>query len=171
MPSSGKASSITASLTDLLQGKSLLGHDPGQKRKVSILKMTPVPATKQLVIGAQAIGTSLYTLTMSINGFDYSTTKTSSTSLTVSLGNGDYLFTKPISINGAKVQVRCSCADFYFTWSYWDKQTKTLSGPAMKPYKRKTTTYPERNARHVPGACKHIIELTNRLIGLGILKR
>lgn len=65
-------------------------------------------------------------------------------------------------------RVRCQCDDFRFMWSYYDKQNKALIGQ-VKPYVRKTTTYPERNPTHVPGLCKHLLALIKMLSEGGIL--
>ncbi len=132
--------------------------------------MTPVLNSNQLVINALAQGTKLYTLTMSIFDVSYSDTKSSEYPLTVTLPDGSYKYAKQIKISNAKAQIRCGCSDFYFTWSHWNKVNKVLAGPRMAPYVRKTTTYPERNPKKVPGSCKHIIDLTLKLKQLKILK-
>lgn len=161
-PSSPISKSITVSLSDLLKGKEKLGHATGPKRKISIVKMNPVVGNKQLIIGGLAHGSSLYTISLVLNSINYYS-EPKSGSLTVRTANGDVLYCDPINIKDTKALVRCSCPDFYYTWSWWDKQNKVLSGPAMKPYIRKTKTYPERNRLHVPGACKHLIGLVDRL--------
>lgn len=53
-------------------------------------------------------------------------------------------------------RIRCTCHDFYFTFGWWDYNEGALAGPRPKPYRRKTTWWPERNPQHVPGLCKHI---------------
>lgn len=52
--------------------------------------------------------------------------------------------------------IRCSCADFYFTFSYWNWRQGTAFGPKPRRYVRKTRTYPPRNPGHHPGFCKHV---------------
>ena len=61
------------------------------------------------------------------------------------------------------VQLRCSCPDHYFMWVAWNKENKILLGKAPPRYVRKTTTYPERNPGKIPGICKHLIGLFDRL--------
>lgn len=61
------------------------------------------------------------------------------------------------SLDTSTVRVRCSCQDFYFCYSYWNKQNKALAGGLVRPYQRKTTNRPERNPHHIPGVCKHLI--------------
>lgn len=58
-----------------------------------------------------------------------------------------------------KCQVRCSCPSFYFYFGYWDKQNGALSGPSQTPYVRKTQNVPERNPKHIPGVCKHLMRM------------
>lgn len=51
---------------------------------------------------------------------------------------------------------RCSCADFFFTFSYYNYSNGCLYGPRPKQYIRKTTWMPPRNPNHIPAICKHI---------------
>lgn len=57
------------------------------------------------------------------------------------------------------VKCRCGCLEFYFTWSYYNKVNNVLFGGPVRKYVRKTTTYPERNPRHLPGFCKHLMRI------------
>jgi hypothetical protein len=61
-------------------------------------------------------------------------------------------------------RVRCTCHDFYFTWGWWDYAIGCLAGPRPKPYRRKTSTYPERNPQHIPGLCKHIFNAASLMV-------
>ncbi|QIG71464.1 hypothetical protein EVB32_352 [Rhizobium phage RHph_TM39] len=165
-----KTPKIQATLFELTKGKDVLGHATGDKRKVSIVDMTPVINNKTLSVKALAQSTKLYSLTMTIFDVQYSDMQSAEFPLTVSLGDGEYKFAKQIDMRKARAQVRCTCDDFYYTWGYWNKENKTLSGPPMKPYVRKTTNYPERNKEHAPGMCKHLMTLTGRLVQMKILK-
>lgn len=62
-----------------------------------------------------------------------------------------------------KAQIRCGCMDDYMTWQFYRAKIKALYGGNMKAYKRKTNWMPERNPKHVPGICKHIIYAINIL--------
>jgi hypothetical protein len=165
------SSSITTTLEFLLGGQDRLGHTPGPMRRTNIVQQTPVPQNKELIIKAESMGTSLYQLTMIIHGVEYSDKPSPQFPLTVSLGQGNYKYACQMPVSGTRVQCRCSCRDFYFTWSWWDKQNHALAGPAMKPYVRKTTGWPVRNPLSTPGVCKHLKSLTKKLIDLRILKR
>lgn len=161
--------SITTTLDTLLQGKALLGNKPGIKRVTKIVDMNPIPNSHQLVVKGLSQGTKLYQLTMNIFGVQYSKDMSSEFPLSVRLKNGTALFAAQIPVSSARVQVRCSCPDFYYRWWYWNNKNKVLTGPPMPPYVRKTAHYPEVNPLHIPGACKHIISLTDRLIAARIL--
>ena len=161
--------SIITTLDQILQGKSLLGNKPGIKRVTKIVDMNPIPNSRQLVVKGLSQGTKLYTLTMSIFDVQYNNAYTKDFPLTVKLKNGTTIFAAQLPVSGTRVQVRCTCPDFYFRWWYWNNKNKVLSGPPMPPYVRKTTNYPEVNPLHIPGACKHLISLTDRLIQSRIL--
>jgi hypothetical protein len=171
MASRRASPNITATLDELFSGKARLGHNTGDERKVSIVKMTPVPHSKELVINGLAQGTSLYTLTMNIFGVDYSDTQDKNHPLMVDLGDGYYKAAAQIPFRGTRVQIKCSCSDFYFTWSHWDSVNKALAGPHMAPYHRKTTYWPERNPSRQVGMCKHLMSLVEKLIQQRIIIR
>jgi hypothetical protein len=163
--------SITTTLEYLLGGDDRLGFTPGPQRRTSVIQQVPVPQTKELIIKGESQGTSLYQLTMIIHGVEYSDKPSTKFPLTVSLGQGNYKFCSQIPVSGTRVQVRCNCPHFYFTYSWWDKQNHVLAGPAMRPYVRKTASWPVRNSLSTPGVCKHLKSLTKKLIDLRILRR
>ena len=51
---------------------------------------------------------------------------------------------------------RCSCADYFYTFAYYNYNAKCLYGPRPRAYIRKTTWMPPRNAHGLVGCCKHI---------------
>lgn len=61
------------------------------------------------------------------------------------------------------VVVRCSCPDYYFTFSWWNFKNKAQFGGPPKKYVRKTTTRPPRNPGHHPGICKHVFQAQSYL--------
>ena len=164
-----QAPNITTTLDQLLQGKSLLGNKPGIKRVTKIVEMNPIPNSKQLVVKGLSQGTQLYPLTMNIFDVQYSNQQSKEYPLTVNLKNGTKIYAAQIPIGGTRVQVRCGCKDFYFRWWYWNNKDKALAGPPMPAYVKKTRTRAEVNPLHVPGACKHLISLTDRLVQSKIL--
>lgn len=70
---------------------------------------------------------------------------------------------EPIQLGRNNVEVRCTCLDFYFTFSAWNTNDKALYGEPAEPYVRKTTTRPERNPTHQSGMCKHILAVVKEL--------
>lgn len=161
-----EAGTVSATLNQIYSGNETLGHQSGPERRVGILSTNPIFKNKSLIIKAQASGTKLYQLTLILHGLDYSDDRTPGSIPVHHVGDVKYM--KPFSSSG-RVQCRCSCDDFYYTYWYYDKQNKALVGPAMKPYIRKTTNRPERNPAHVPGMCKHLRTLVKKLSKEGII--
>ena len=74
------------------------------------------------------------------------------------------------SLSKTKVFTRCDCPMYYFYLAYSNKVHKCLAGRSMKPYVRKTTTYPEKNPNNIPSVCKHLIFASRELVEEGMLK-
>ena len=62
---------------------------------------------------------------------------------------------------------RCSCKDFYFTFSWYLYNAGCLYGPKPQTYIRKTTWMPPRNEHGLCGCCKHIFNAWAYLKGSG----
>jgi len=162
---------INVNLSDVVKGKDLLGHQVGQKRVTKIVGTVPTPASDQLVVSALSYGSQSrpYTLSMVLQNIKFADTRTANCPIKIS-SSGKSIYCSQISMNTGTAQVRCTCQDFYFTWSHWNNKNKVLTGPSMPKYNRKTTNWPERNSAHVPGMCKHLIELTQKLKQLNIIR-
>lgn len=75
------------------------------------------------------------------------------------------VYMKKIDLTKNRIRIRCSCPDFYFTFSYYDQKKGALFGSQPKRYVRKTIYrpnnppgqrgYPPRNPGEYPGMCKH----------------
>jgi hypothetical protein len=85
------------------------------------------------------------------------------------LANNDKYYIYSIKKNKSDVLVSCTCLDFYYTFSIWNQKDFSLFGDPPKPYIKKTNR-PLRNPYKQPGVCKHILRLSDELIGKGILK-
>ncbi|QPB08509.1 SWIM-type zinc finger protein [Vibrio phage Va2] len=81
-----------------------------------------------------------------------------------------YTFYCPRLTENTTVLLRCSCPDFRFTFMYPDYDKKSLQGRRI-PYQRKTTTRPPRNPDDIPGVCKHLIAVFNKLTNLGFIDK
>jgi hypothetical protein len=68
----------------------------------------------------------------------------------------------PINLMQDNAEVRCTCLDFYFTFSKWNNQDKSLYGPPPEPYTPKTQRAP-RNPSRKPGLCKHLLKVVQEL--------
>jgi hypothetical protein len=81
---------------------------------------------------------------------------------------GEGWLKKP-SIMTSDARVRCSCPDFYYTFSYYNWEQGALWGTKARPYKRLTLTRPPRNPLHVVGFCKHGFNAAKSLQARGIV--
>ena len=145
-------------------------NNRGTPPTVAIIKTTPLVGNKTLSVKAEAMGTKLYPLTATFYNVDFSLEKDPSHPLTVRPEVGTVAYMEQISQGEHPVQVRCQCPDFRHTYAHWDRQERSLSGRAFPKYERKTTHLPERNPRHQPGVCKHIVGLFERLIRDRVLR-
>lgn len=79
----------------------------------------------------------------------------------------------PININGevfwfsiptanSRVSMSCMCPDMTYTWEKELFDVGSLIGK-WRPYQRKTTYWPPRNPKNVPGFCKHVWTLIRQL--------
>lgn len=68
----------------------------------------------------------------------------------------------PINLAQSDAEVRCTCLDFYFTFSKWNQQDKSLYGEPPAPYTPKTNRAP-RNPTRKPGMCKHLLKVVQEL--------
>jgi hypothetical protein len=68
----------------------------------------------------------------------------------------------PIQLAKNNAEVRCTCLDFYFTFSKWNQSDNSLYGEPPKPYTPKTQRAP-RNPTHRPGLCKHLLRVMQEL--------
>ena len=163
------------SLFEVIKGKSMLtvgqlrnyasqiDKKQGEPRPVSVLGTNPILQNKTLTIRAEARGTKIYPLVVTFYNVDYSLEKDSNHPLVVRPKFGEPFFMQSASEGSNPVQVRCACPFFKFAWAHWDKQEKALSGAPFPTYVRKTKTRPEINPGHLPGVCKHLIGLFDRL--------
>ncbi len=68
----------------------------------------------------------------------------------------------PIQMNMGNAEVRCTCLDFYFTFSKWNETDKSLYGEPPQPYTPRTNRAP-RNPGKTPGLCKHLLKVIQEL--------
>ena len=138
-------------------------NNRGEPRKVQVTNVTPLIGVKSLSVRGQAMGEKLYPVVATFYNVDYSLEKDDAHPLRVVVEEGRTAWMQPISQTNNPVQVRCQCPDYRHTYAHWNKGQKVLAGRAFPHYERKTAHMLERNPNHVPGVCKHLVGLFERL--------
>lgn len=90
------------------------------------------------------------------------------TNVTLRAANGQEFHIQPIPLAQVNVRVRCTCLDFYFRFSSYNSSDNSLAGAAPQPYLAKGER-PPANPQQVPGVCKHIIKVVDRLKQSGVV--
>lgn len=147
----------------------------GKMRNLKLLSITPNSANKSLTFAGASDGVDKvkgkeikvadkYKLFLSFYGVDFSFAKSKKHPITVKTKQGNRFFVGPMKRNLYPVQTACTCKDFAWTFSFWDKQLKALLGqvpPEVLNFKKsKDNPRGPRNATHLPGMCKHIFKFT-----------
>lgn len=139
---------------------------------VNIQKVTPMVGTKTLLISADTWATkNHYKTYLFVKGMQFVETKDAEHPNVVTFGNKKYYFEK-IRVRDHQIQVRCDCRDFHWTFSYylWKKKSLYQIKKGAAAYATKGLREP-RNPKHIPGCCKHILALIDRLSGQGVITR
>lgn len=84
------------------------------------------------------------------------------TNVTFRATNGQEYHIQSIPLAQSNVRVRCTCLDFYYRFSSWNASDNSLAGAAPQPYLPKGER-PPANPQQVPGVCKHVIKVVDRL--------
>lgn len=163
-----KSPKLEYTISDLLKSTMKL-RDDIKNRVTRVVSSTVIPRTKSVVFQGESRGTKLYPVVIAFYGVNFSQTKSSATPIETKTKDGETWFMEKLDSKEHKVQVRCQCADYYFTWQYYNRMKHALHGKAFPAYVRKTSTYPERNPIHVPGLCKHLYRFAERLKVNGVL--
>lgn len=83
--------------------------------------------------------------------------------------DGQTYIIKKFTSAQTQAKVKCSCLDFYYRFSLWNHNRKSLEGDPPPPYIKKTNRPPV-NPSKVPGSCKHIIKFVTFLRSEGIVR-
>lgn len=145
---------------------------------VQLLEINPLSTNKQVIIKSQVFamtpGAFPYQQTLVFSGVDFVEKKDKEHPLPVTLRNGNLVFAEELNSQTHPMQLRCSCPDFKWTWAWFDAKEKVLVGKRPEPYVRKTPPPPEglpfRNPIKVPGMCKHLIGVVDKLENNKLLK-
>lgn len=155
-------------LTQLLQGTKKL------RSKIVYPAVKEIRITKRILnrtkqtyrVAASVKGTSepkTHVPMIQFNGLSISDKKDAKHTKRFRTKSGTYIWLARPTRARTKVEVRCTCSDYRFTYWIWNKKAGSHLGKDFPTYERKTDTYPERNALHTPGACKHILGLAKVL--------
>ena len=135
-----------------------LSFTSGQNRGQNVI--VPYVGTKTLLISLRAWGvtqSALHAVTLLFHDVEILTSNPNDTNYFQLQYNGQMYWVHKLDRRRNPLTSRCSCKDYLFTFSYWNSRNgHCLYGKEPLPYKRKTTTMPERNKLHAPGICKHI---------------
>ena len=156
---------VSWNLDDLIESGRRLRPNFNPPRVVEIRQITPTVRTKMMTVSANSRGTKLWQQVINFFKVDYVEEQDQQHPLSAQTKQGQTVFAAQLRVTENPVTVRCNCPDFFFTWNYHDRnnpQGNALFG-RIANYQRKTTTYPARNPIEVPGVCKHIIGVTERL--------
>lgn len=137
--------------------------------KMSIVKVTPMVGTKTITFFAEAQGSKLYSMIMRFSGVEFSKELDKKHPVTVNMGDGETVFMSKLEVGKNPVQVRCDDPSYKFTFGYANQQKKALAGRAFTPYKKKTDRA-FRNPGNIPGMCKHLVGMVERLKMDGFLR-
>jgi hypothetical protein len=77
------------------------------------------------------------------------------------VGNDEFHI-MPIRTMKQHVKVHCTCMDFYWRFAMYNDKDDSLLGKPPAPYVKKTDREPQ-NPKQVPGVCKHITALADKL--------
>jgi len=161
---------VKFTLEDLFRGRAeLRDKKVNPPRPSKVRRMLPIPRNRAIIVQGESYGTKMYQLTLTFYKVDFSLEEDAKHPLSVSLGDGQYVWSEQLLVRKHPVQIRCSCPDFRWTWGHWDHIVSALSGPDWPAYVRKTNRGP-RNPLKVPGLCKHVVGLMEVMQKQRILK-
>ena len=158
-------------IKDIRASTKAIRPNPNKARQIHIIDMHPLLSNKTLTIRGEARGSQgeNYILNLIFYGVEYSLTPTDQYVLNVRTRTDQIAYAKRLREDKNRIQMNCRCRDHYFMWVAWNKENKILLGKPPPRYVRKTTWWPEKNPGKIPGACKHLIGLFDRLKKDGIL--
>lgn len=154
------------SITTLIRGTRLFGRDMSRVRVLeqgNAIEYTYVPFERRLYIYADIKGETrnYYTNIVFFN------VRSASRGKIVDTDVGDRV--KIAKMNTRKrVQVRCSCPDYRWTFAYPNGLKGSLHGKPFPPYTPTGMREP-RNPEQIPGLCKHLLRLVATLKRKGFL--
>ncbi len=156
----------------VLQNNTLNFQPPSKKRQnvvapiqVRALVLVPMRGQRdngQLKVQATVVnGPNQYDSTIMFHDVIYEDSDRPDNITFVGADKKEYHVT-PINLQQNNAEVRCTCLDFYFTFSKWNQNDKSLYGEPPAPYTPKTNRA-SRNPTQKPGMCKHLLKVIQEL--------
>ncbi len=121
--------------------------------------LVPYVGTRSLLISLRAWGvtqSNLHAVTMLFGDVDIVLSDPQDRRYFPLHWDGNDYWVRKLNKDRNPLTARCSCADFFFTFAWYNyHNAHCLYGPAPRPYQKKTNR-PPRNPQGLPGICKHI---------------
>jgi hypothetical protein len=167
------------SLQTLLTGTSSLRDKVNATNTFGITKIigSPVPEIGN-TLGIEATfkaltdkSRSFYKTLLVFYGLNYVMTRDDAHPLRIEVFPNIFIYCERPKISSTACGVRCLCADYYYTWWFFNKQKGAYVGSEPPPYTRVSppSGLPPRNPLHTPGLCKHLIRLVEYVSKNGFL--
>lgn len=139
--------------------------------KVQVNKTIFIPSEDNESLEVRATTNSKqkrYRTSMIFDEIEWLDEKTPNCATVIGTDRQEYYLNR-IPINNVDVRVKCTCLDFYYRFATWNAGDDSLIGNAPPPYVKRGN-HPPVNPAKVPGICKHIIKLTDKLIQQRLFK-
>ena len=136
---------------------------------VSRLSYTPFVDNDSLVIKADAYsqGSTVYKPTIQFFNVEFTDENTGDVNF---IGNDTQeYYIKKIGLNNNDVKVGCNCMDFHHRFAMWNHNDGSHYGEKPDVYIKKTDRPPV-NPLKVPGVCKHIVKLVDKIKSLSMVR-
>lgn len=170
---------MAVTLNDLFQGTQKLRTNINDTNSFGVVQTAGSPnGLLGNTLGIEAKFNSLtdktraYYRTMIVfHGLSFTFTSDMEHQIRIEVFPGSFVWTSKPQVSKTDVSVRCTCADYYYTWWYYNKVEGGLAGSDFPRYKKvANSNRGPRNPAKTAGVCKHILVLANHLASKGWLK-
>ena len=164
-------------LKQIVQHRSKLRTTVPETASGRLYKMAPIPGAYAIAVQYRFKTLTddtmkFYSPSFLFHDINFSAKKDASHQLRIEVIKGKFLYANKPSFSSSKVQIVCTCRDFFYTWWYYNKNEHGVHlGPDLPSYTRKTDTYPARNPNMTLGCCKHIIRAIQDMSSEGFLQK
>lgn len=152
-----------------------LNHFPSPRKqnagRVQVTKTVIIPSYDEETLHIKAVTRTrnkAYKTNIIFDDVEFLDEKKSNAATVIGPDGDEYYF-KKIPLNRSDVKVSCTCLDFYYRFAVWNDADDSLIGNPPPPYV-KVTDSPPQNPKHLPGVCKHIIKVMDKLMSQRMFK-